>query len=428
MQSLLILGRQPALGLAELESLYGASAVKPLNASDDGAAQRGPSELVLVDLDPSEIAFERLGGSIKLCAVLGFLDDANWGDIENQLIRTAPELAASLPEGKLQLGVSTYGIRLNTRRLTATGLTLKKVIKQTGRSVRLVPNKELALNSASVLHNNLTGPTGLELVLARSSNRTIVARTVREQDIESYTARDRDRPRRDARVGMLPPKLAQVIINLAVGLSHPVDSADGSAAALVVLDPFCGTGVLLQEALLMGYSAYGSDIEPRMIDYSTGNIEWLKSRAAWLAKNIDEDKATRVYLEVQDATNFENHGVIDVVASETYLGRPFTALPSPELLNQTVSDCNLIIKKFLVNIRTQLPRGARLCLAVPAWQVGRGQFKHLPFIGSTGGERLDSLRELGYNRISFEHARDEELIYFREDQTVARELLVLEKL
>lgn len=64
-------------------------------------------------------------------------------------------------------------------------------------------------------------------------------RTSFVQDIESYTARDQARPMRDARVGMLPPKLAQIIINLALSNNDITE----------VLDPFCGTGVVLQEGI-----------------------------------------------------------------------------------------------------------------------------------------------------------------------------------
>ena len=79
------------------------------------------------------------------------------------------------------------------------------------------------------------------------------------QDIESYTKRDRERPKRDAKVGMLPPKLAQIIINLAAGqlpeekLQNICDIPLGEPIprrllGQTVLDPFCGTGVILQEA------------------------------------------------------------------------------------------------------------------------------------------------------------------------------------
>jgi len=251
----------------------------------------------------------------------------------------------------------------------------------------------------------------------RSGNQTIVGQTVRVQDINSYTVRDRDRPKRDTRVGMLPPKLAQIIINLAVSKS---DITKG----VYLLDPFCGTGVVLQEASLMSIDVYGTDIEPRMVEYTDENMMWLLKQPESPVRRppeYDDDPSWRYFkVEVGDATTHNWLPMPSVVASETYLGKPFTAVPGNEVLNQTASDCNLIIKKFLGNIRTQLPRGARLCLAIPAWQIGRGQFKHL--------QLLDSLREVGYNRISFEHARDSELIYFREDQIVARELLILEKL
>jgi hypothetical protein len=58
-----------------------------------------------------------------------------------------------------------------------------------------------------------------------------------------------------------------------------------------------------------------------------------------------------------------------------------------------------------------------MCIAVPAWQQKPNLFIHLPV--------LDHLEKLGYNRVRFEHAQAKELIYSREDQVVARELLVI---
>jgi tRNA G10 N-methylase Trm11 len=159
----------------------------------------------------------------------------------------------------------------------------------------------------------------------------------------------------------------------------------------------------------MGYRTYGTDLEKRMIDYTRTNLEWLEAEY-----NFEAD----YLLETGDATTHEwKLADINFVACESYLGRPFTSRPNAEVLNQTVSDCNLIIKKFLQNIHGQLKPGARLCVGVPAWQVRSGDFKHLPL--------LDSLEEIGYNRQSFEHAESKDLLYYREDQVVARELLVL---
>jgi tRNA (guanine10-N2)-dimethyltransferase len=383
---LVILGRQPALGLAELESLYGADNVRPVGA-----------ETAMVK--SNTVDFDRLGGAMKLGKVQGTLDATEWRAIESALIKAVPEHISRIGEGKIQLGVSAYGFVVSPQQMLATGLSLKKAIKKAGRSVRLTPNKEPALNSAQVLHNHLTGATGWEIILAKDGSQTIIAQTIAVQDIDAYTLRDRGRPKRDPRVGMLPPKLSQIIINLA-GTSAP--------AGKRVLDPFCGTGVVLQEALLMGYDVVGTDLEPRMIDYTRTNLGWLARYHTVTGK---------YELEVGDATNHQWPKSIDLVACETYLGRPFTTSPNPEVLAQTVAECNLIIKKFLQNIAAQVPSDTRLCVAVPAWKQTGNTFKHLPL--------LDQIEQLGYNRMSFEHVRDEDLIYHRENQIVARELLVI---
>ncbi len=81
-----------------------------------------------------------------------------------------------------------------------------------------------------------------------------------------------------------------------------------------------------------------------------------------------------------------------------------------------MQDVDTIHKKFLQNVARQTKPGFRLCIAVPAWKTKNG-FQHL--------KTLDSLEELGYTRVSFAHARPKDLVYHREDQIVARELVVL---
>jgi tRNA G10 N-methylase Trm11 len=196
---------------------------------------------------------------------------------------------------------------------------------------------------------------------------------------------------------MLPPKLAQTIVNLATAQVAPTPET-------VVLDPFCGTGVLLQEAALMGYGVYGTDLEPRMIDYSRANLEWL-------------DKKLEPTLEVGDATTHTWRHYFSTVACETYLGRPLSGWPKPEKLHEIIGTCNVIIQKFMTNIAEQIPADTRLCLAVPAWQAPNGQLHHLPL--------LDQLEVLGYNRVSFSWVSEQEMVYRRPDQLVARELLVI---
>lgn len=410
MQSLLILGRQPDLGIAELESIYG-----PEKLTLAG------TKAVIVDVDPCLLAFDRLGGSIKFCKILASLDTNDWNKIEKFLVKVAPDKSKGMPEGKMRLGLSLYDFNVPVKVIHSTGLKLKKAIQKTGRSVRFVPNQASELNSAQVIHNKLTNETGWELIFIRDGDKTVIAQTVKVQDISSYTKRDRVRPKRDPKVGMLPPKLAQVILNLGSGkipeeklesiCEIPADQEiPPHYLGQTVLDPFCGTGVVLLEAKLMGYGVIGTDLESRMIDYSEANLEWLK-------ETFPVSSETYQKLEKGDATSHKWNDDFDFVASETYLGQPLTSLPDGETLAKVSSNCNLIIKKFLKNLAEQTGPGLRLCIAVPAWQIRPGVFKHLPLI--------DQISDLGYNRLSFKLTGEKDLIYYRNDQVVARELLVL---
>ncbi|MDQ5971889.1 MAG: hypothetical protein QG553_48 [Patescibacteria group bacterium] len=383
-QSVVILGRQPALGLAELESLYGAPALHRVSA-----------QVALLDVDPVSINFDRLGGTVKLAKLLTRLNNTSWQSVVRYIAKTIPDHLQYIPEGKIRLGFNVYGLDASVAEINRSALEVKKAIKKAGRSVRVVPNTTPDLNSAQTLHNQLTGPTGLEFIVAKDGTGVLLAQVTNVQDINAYAARDQARPKRDARVGMLPPKLAQIIVNLAA-----TDTG-------TVLDPFCGTGVVLQEALLDGHNAYGSDLEPRMIDYSRTNLDWLAKKYTL---------SGTVALEEGDATDHQWSKPFDVVAGETYLGRPFSAEPTAEILGQVRRDVDTIHRKFLKNLARQTQPGFRACLAVPAWITKNG-ILHLP--------TLDSLEDLGYTRMSFVHAGNTDLVYYRPGQVVGRELVVL---
>lgn len=392
MKTLLILGRQSNLGIAELESVVGADHIVPFGAG-----------FALSDIPASEFPFNRLGGSMKLCSVLGSSNTTDWHSLEKEVIHHASSLQFGTADGKITCGLSIYGIAVGPKDIMASGLRIKKALKKaTGRSVRLVPNQNelTALSSAQILHNGLTHQNGAEIVVIGGENKTFICRTVAEQDIIAYSRRDQNRPKRDARVGMLPPKLAQIILNLGVGQAQP---------PFTVLDPFCGTGVVLQEAALLGYNLYGSDLEQRMIEYTAENLTWLNETHK--LPPID------VTLQTGDATTHTWDEPFGAVAAEGYLGQPFTGFPSEPKLREVTHTCNQIAKGFLKNIAPQIASGTRLCIALPAWLHPNGRIERLKL--------LDQLSDLGYNRISFAHVSAEELLYYRPDQVVARDLLVI---
>ena len=381
-----ILGRQPALGMAELERLYGAKSVRWF--SDMSAI-----------VESESFDFERLGGSQKAGRVVAELS-GDWRRVSMKLVSAYVQAWAD-HEGKITLGISAYGFKATARDVQKTGIILKTKLKEKSVSLRLIPNAEPALNTATSHHNKLgLSDNHVELLVVRASNgKVIIAESLGAQNITALARRDQERPKRDAFVGMLPPKLARMMVNYT------------SLASGRILDPFCGTGVLLQEAALLGYDAYGSDLAEKMIDFSTINMKWLTD-------TMHTDVS--VTIEQGDAMNHTWKAPINAVSCETYLGQPFSAPPSPSKLEEVRGNCNHIISTFLRNIASQLEPGTPLCVGVPAWRDNVGNVTHLPLI--------QQLEKLGYKEIELKNVRQEQLLYYREDQVVARELLLLEKI
>jgi tRNA G10 N-methylase Trm11 len=382
-----LLGRQPALSIAELERLYG-----DVRWFSDTAA--------LIETNET-IDIQRLGGSRKIGKVILTLPIRDWRTTSMKLVQHYSK-EFSQYEGKITLGISTYGLDVSPREIQKTGLILKTKLKNTSASLRLIPNQEDALSTATAHHNKLgLSANKIELLVVRGRQNIVIAESIGAQNITALAARDQGRPRRDAFVGMLPPKLAQIMLNLA----GPLEGTQPR-----VLDPFCGTGVLLQEALLLGYDAYGTDLAEKMVRYSQDNLQWIKEKSHLEGKWI---------LAEGDAMNTQWQQPISAVVAETYLGQPFSAPPSAAKLTEVRGNCNHIISQFLKNLLPQLAPGTPVVIGVPAWNDGTDHFTHLPL--------TTEVEKLGYEQCELQTARFEQLLYFRPEQVVGREILILRK-
>ncbi|NTW62433.1 methyltransferase domain-containing protein [Candidatus Saccharibacteria bacterium] len=385
-----ILGRQPAISIAELEKVFGGSVITPLS-----------NEAAMVDSDYFDI--QKLGGSPKAGLFIQELLFDDWHKVSQKLVQHYASKWSKF-EGKITLGISAYGFKVDNREVQKTGIILKQKLKKSDISLRLIPNPEPALNSAVSHHNKLgLSPNKIELLIIRTNNgNTVIAESTGAQNITAIAKRDQGRPKRDAFVGMLPPKLAQIMINLAT--ITPANDMN-----MVVLDPFCGTGVVLQEAALMGYNVYGTDLSEKMIRYSRDNLNWLA--------DFPNIRKFDWYLHEGDAMDTKWRQPINAVVSETYLGQPFSAPPSPTKLEEVVKNCDHIITEFLKNLSGQIKPGTPICIAVPAWRDTDGNFTHLPLIAT--------IARLGYKPHEFMNISQNDLLYYRENQVVARRLLVL---
>ena len=431
-----LLGRQPEISLAELAAVFGADCVNRISQQ-------------FVKVQTSQFDITTLGGTIKCAKVITELpasrtDKASLLAASRFITQHYHTEWAHSPH-KITLGLSAYNLNVTARDVQKTGLILKSSLKKSETSLRLIPNDQPALSTATA-HNNKLGssPHKVELLLVKTNDRhLIIAESRGVQNITAYTRRDRHRPKRDAFVGMLPPKLAQIMLNLALGAGSPtrqrshdnsvtgsasslsdksmvlrtalpdafdLEETAGSRAAVTILDPFCGTGTVLQEALLAGYDVVGTDLSQKMVDYTTENLSWLQS--TFTAPSRPVGRVIDIHQADATTHRWPNSTHLTAVVCETYLGQPFSAPPAHQKLAEVVGNCNHIITGFLTNIRPQLAPNTPLCIAVPAWYDTSGRVAHLPLI--------KNLQQLGYHQLN-----RTPLIYRRPDQTVARELLVL---
>lgn len=162
---------------------------------------------------------------------------------------------------------------------------------------------------------------GIEFVLAKEGNKILIGETLAVQPFKDLSRRDFGRPARDDFSGMLPPKLAQIMINLAQ-VQNP---------EALIIDPFCGSGTILSEALLMGYKdLLGSDISPKAIADTYKNISWIKD-----LYKIKDAKVKVVVKNVTDLSKFIKAESVEAVICEPFLG------PQRGLINFKVVISNL---------------------------------------------------------------------------------------
>lgn len=373
---LFFLGRNTDLSLLELEMVFGQ---KPKLIRGDIALMEG--------LSHPEEQQDFLGGTVKIAEVIAEATQDQILDICIGILEKEAEKGK-----KIRLALNYAGPQKQDF------LVIKKVLiplkKAVSFPMRFVNNNFSNVVSAVTLKQILQ-KDGIELNLVeKERGRFLVSRTLSCQNIDAYSDRDYGKPRRDAKVGMLPPKLAQILLNFA----HPFKS---------VWDPFCGTGTILIEALLAGKKVIGSDLSADMVQACSTNIEWLKERYQ-IPYNPTE-------IFEHDATH-ERKISVDAVVTEGYLGVPKSKMADFSELKATDDQLSQLYEKFLSQCKKNKIKTVVLCLPVYRMQDGPGFMK----------KTLASILQSGYNLTALSEKPRPTILYKRDDQFVFREILKLE--
>lgn len=400
MQYLFILGREPLLSLAEIISV-----LKRKHISHEIKAWQKPFCVVET---PNEIVvsnlMQDLGGTIKIAEIFSTVPAV--GDQKNQIATLQKNILTFLQkkgetDQKVFFGLSFYQPEKNIFNSKKWGLEIKNELKNLNINSRLVTSLEPILSAVTVKKNKLLSERGAEIILISTNNQLFLAVTLAVQPFEEFGRRDFGRPGRDAFSGMLPPKLAKIMINLAE--AEPEET---------ILDPFCGSGTVLTEAIILGYkNLIGSDISTKAINDTKQNIDWLQSG---LSKTKIEIPLFNLGIQELDR---KLNKKVDCIVTEPFLGKPLTGRESTQDIEEQSLELKKLYEKSFLVFSKIINKGGRIIFIFPRFQTNHQVF-------STSLSK--KIKEMGFESLPF---LDQEFLnYERPGQKVAREIWKFKKI
>ena len=343
-------------------------------------------EINLTDKQIIEIQ-NRLGWTIKISRNLGHF---NSEDIQKAIIDALAE-AKNNKEWKLRIWLNSYTNRIEVRKLL---MSAKRGIK----SIRFLNNNFKNIESV-VTKKQILDKDWIEINILEMENVFYISKTIWIQDIQAYSLRDYDKPRRDAKVWMLPPKLAQILINL----SWERES---------LWDPFCGLWVIPIEAYLMWFEKIiYSDVNSLMVESTEENLNWVQVNPLLKIENWK--------LKIENFTNDVTKFVklqTNTVVTEWYLWTPISNFAYAKHIDETDRLLSRIWEEALENFYTNNIKTIVFCL--PAFAQANNKIQFLV-------KSLEKIKQSKYTLLDLSNHERSTLLYRKEKQFVYREIFKL---
>lgn len=253
-QLLFQLGNTPELSIREVIAVVGKHPTTVI-----------PDAIVGLELDSKlqtpEKLMEVLGGTVKILETLETLSASQSQETLEKTIAAHLVQVEQTKSKKIHFAVGEFG-RNHLPPLRPE--KIKEHLTELGCSARFVESPRSGLSAAVLTHQHKV----VEVIVLYTGEKYLIAQTRAVQDIDSWSVRDREKPYADRKKGMLPPKLARIMVNLCLGEATSKES--------VLLDPFCGSGTILMEAAMRGATTVGSDLDLDAVVGAQKNLEWLK--------------------------------------------------------------------------------------------------------------------------------------------------------
>ena len=248
--------------------------------------------------------------------------------------------------------------------------------------------KHLTKNMNSQEENKIKIPSSKlldeEYIVFDFENQILLGRIYEKCDYNKIEKRDMEKPVRREELA-ISPRLAKIMINLS-------KIKEGET----LLDPFCGVGTILSEALLQKINIIGIDKDKKAVESAEQNLKWFGfSKEKFLLKNDDSRK-----VQIPN---------VDAIATEPDLGEILKKTPTEKSAKETLEKFENLMNKILKNFNKNL--NGRIVFTSPCIRVGKKR------IGCDIEKIISSVPYKVINKIP----------EYRKNQIVGREIFVLEK-
>ena len=388
---LFISGKNWKLSLAELNAYLSARQEK-------FAVKFFSKEFFAIDIqkeDPQVSIIDELGGTIKIGKVKTQFPTQNLRQafLEEKAKSARQEVAASVASSglvdemaevsaKVFFGVSVYCADKTLRPLSGVvqrfvGSAVKDKLANCSKKSKFMgfpKDRRLAqLSHVEVIKKKLI-ETKAEVLVCIGKEETWVGTTVAVHNPFEFQKRDVYKPYQ-RRIFAMPPRLARIMVNLSA-----------CTPGKVLLDPFCGVGTILQEALLARAKVVGVDANSWCVKAAYENLEWI-AREYGL-----EDADFRVVQgDACKLTQKIGQEMVDCIVTEPDLGPALRQVPTGPYALKIIQKLEPMYFSFVEEAYRVLKPSGRLVLVTPYFVTRSGQAATMPI--------AEKLERLGFKRV-----------------------------
>lgn len=270
---------------------------------------------------------------------------------------------------------------------------IKTLLIKQGVKARYLQSNNISLPAALFLHH----PDIVELTLIKIENSFSILKTLAVQDIDQWTIKDRAKPFAEKQRGMLPPKIARIMLNLALQ-NHSRDKMM-KVNKVNFYDPFCGTGTIALEALELNCQTFASDLDIKAVTGTNKNLTWFCEKFSI---------KTKYHVFHQDVTQLKKTDLIepiDIVVTEPFLGK---LTPSENAVKNIFKGLEKLYLGTFKKLSNILRDQATICIIFPFFQ-GKNQVYNFEKL-------IDKLSHLGYT------LQVKPVLYHREHAIIQRQI------